>query len=242
MSQNVQVDRTLTFRGDAVQEANVVGPMMTVRKTIKDEFMGDTLDANLWTATTDGSNDTVAISEIAGGTCLITTGEIDDDVSFLSGPIIFNGSKKAEVEFRIGVTDISGTNIFVGFSDAKSETSVLAAAYPADALTATATDFAGFVLDPDHGASLMCVANADGTNDQVVDSGIDWEDNALHNLRVKLTDARADFFVDGIQKASIAAGPTAATLLCATVQAGTRADDNQNTVLVQRYNAWVDAT
>lgn len=232
----------IEFRGDATHRANTKGPMMEDLRHDWDRFTGITLDTtNRWATSVPGTADSIAISEVQGGSALITTGSVDDDSCMLAGAIIYSASKKAVCEWRITITDVSGTGLFVGFSDAKSEANnSIAIHYAADSETAVATNGCGFVIDADHAtSSIMCNGVKAGTLGTAVDSGTDWADGETKVLRVELdTDGNAAYFLDGTNVGRVANATTAATLLCPTVQAITRANDGSNTVRVHSFDAW----
>ena len=248
---NLWVEKDLEFRADATHGANVKGPMQEKKRHDFDRFTRPALDTtNLWTTYTTGTTGpaTVAISEVQGGSVLITTGTVDDDSVAMSKPVIYSGNKKAACEWYITITDVSGTGVFLGFSDEKNEANgLLAIGYPADAETATATNGVGFVIDADHAtSSIMCCGVKAGTKDTAVDSGTDWADGETKTLRVELggdpegNNDGAVFYLDGKVVGFLANAVTAATLLCPTVQAITRANDGANTVRVRSYDAWQD--
>jgi hypothetical protein len=246
MSATVIAGKSLEFNGgESRHKANVGGSMLEKRVHFQDNFTQEAINADVWTSTVGGTNDTIAISETAGGSLLLTTGEADNDASHLSGAIIWNGTTAAVAEARITITDVSGTAIFFGFSDAKAESaSLIAIGYPGNTLTTTATNAAGFVVDADHAtSSIMCEgvkADADATS---VDSGTDWADGETKNLRVELdTAGAAAFFLDGTGVGFVASAVTTATLLCVTLQVQTRANDGANTVRLHRIDVWADET
>jgi hypothetical protein len=240
MSQQVKVQRKLSFYDAANLKANVGGNMLEEKKHFSDNFMGDTLDTNKWTATVGGSGDAIAISEVSGGECLLTTGGNDNDTSHLGSAIIFRGSKYPVIEARITIDDVTGTALFFGFSDAKSESNgSLAIEYPANSLTTNATDAVGFVCDADHTSSLlMCCGVYGDTDATAVSSGITWTDGQTKNLRITLEGTIATFYVDGVPVGSLPVAVTSTTLLCAAVQVATRAADGQNTVHLHRIDVW----
>jgi len=246
MSSQVRVFKNLRFEGDAAHKGNVVGPQQEVKKHFHDGFDRIALDStNIWAVSVPGTSDSIAISEVAGGIALITTGTVDDDSCMMATPIIYSAAKKTIFEARITIDDVSGTALFVGFSDAKSEANnSIAIHYHADALTTVATDGVGFVIDADHAtSSIMCEGVKNGTDATSADSGIDWADGETKNLRVELDgDDNAIFLIDGTIVGRVADAVTSTTLLCFTVQAMTRANDGANLVRVRRVDAWVDET
>lgn len=245
MSYKVRVDKSLDFLPGASHAGNVNGPLQEVKKHFKDHFTDDTLSTDKWATSVPGTGDSIAISEVAGGEALITTGSVDDDSCMMATSIIWNASKKAMCEARVTIDDVSGTGLFVGFSDAKSEANnSIAIHYPADSVTYVADNAVGFVIDADHStSSIMCASVIATVGTTPVDTTIDWADGDEHNLRVELdTDGNASFYVDGILRGGIGSAVTAATLLCFTVQAITRANDGSNTVQVRRVDVWCDET
>ena len=245
MSSSVIVDRKLHFRGPSTHEGNTEVTFQEVKKHFKDHFTDTALSTDKWDTSLPGTSDTIAISETAGGECLITTGTVDDDSCMLATAIIFNGSKKAVCEVRVTIDDVSGTGLFVGFSDAKSEANnSIALHYPADAFTSVADDAVGFVIDADHATSSIMLASSAATVDTTpVDTAVDWADGETRNLRVELdTSGNAAFYINGSLVGGLNSAVTAATLLCFTAQAITRANDGANTVQVHRVDAWCDET
>ena len=244
MPSNITIDREIVLRGDAGLKANIKGNFMEKKRHDSDRFTGIALDTtNRWATSVPGTSDTIAISEVQGGSCLITTGTGDDDSCMIASAIIFSDTKNAEVEFRITISDVSQTALFVGFSDAKSESNnSIAIHYPADSLTTVATDAAGFVIDADHAtSSIMCASTAGGSDTTPVDTGIDWADGETKTLRVKLNDDdSATFILDGDVVARIPASVATGTLMCATVQAATRAAGSGETVRIHSYDSWQD--
>ena len=91
----------------------------------------------------------------------------------------------------------------------------------------------------------MCASVKAGTDTTPVDMAVDWADGEAKTLRVELdVDGNATFILDpgsvSEKRAYIASAITDSTLLCATVQAITRANDGSNTVRVKAYDAWQD--
>ena len=248
MPTNFNISGEIEAVGKAAHSANWHGPLQEKKRHQWDRFTNITLDTtNVWAVTNDGTADSIAISEVQGGSCLITTGSVDDDSNKLATAIIYSASKKAVCEWDITISDVSGTALFGGFSDAKTEANnSIAIHYASDTLTSVATNACGFAIDPDSAtlgaSSIVCVgvkANTDGTP---VDSGITWADGERKKLRVETDgDDNAIFYVDGVLVGRVADAVTSATLLCATVQAMTRANDGSNTVYVHSFDAWQDA-
>lgn len=238
----VWVHDEIDFRGDGSNRGNVRGPMQEIWRHQSDRFTGIALDTtNDWAVSVPGTSDTIAISEVQGGECLITTGTADNDSCMIATAIVYSASKEAIGEADITIDDVSGTALFVGFSDAKSESNnSIAIHYPDDVLTTVATNGTGFVIDADHStSSIMCEGVKAGTDATSVDTEVDWADGERKKLRVRLdTSGNAYFYIDGANVGRVDSATTAATLLCFTVQAMTRANDGANTVQFHGFDAW----
>ncbi len=245
MPYDLKIGGSIETTGDAKHRLNLKGSWGEVRRHDFDRFDRITLDTtNLWASYTTGATSaTTAISEVQGGSCLFTTGTADNDSQALAKPLIYSGTKLAAVEWRVKITDVSGTAVYVGFSDAKYETNgLIAVAYTDAAVVYTATDCVGFSIDADHtsASSIICVGNKAGTPGTAVDTEVDWADGETKVLRVELDDDDANFYLDGVPIGHIEAAVTAATLLCPILQTMTRANDGANTVYAYRYDAWQD--
>lgn len=243
MSQQVQVDRDIVFRGVAAHTPNVKGNMLPERMTSVDWFDQTALDVTYnYTQTLDGTSDAGALEGAGKNGVKFTTGTGDNEVSFLATGLIFDMSRNPCIESKVEITDVSGTFVYFGFSDATSETTP-AATIDADSatFTAVATNAVGFVIDADYQTSSLVAAsvNAGGTV-QTVDTGIDWTDGQSKTLRIELDSAgNARFYVDGVQEAYIALA-TADVPLCAIYNYGTRANDGANYVYARHLAKFQD--
>jgi len=248
----IAVNKYLDFRnGKAKHYYNVLGNMNRKNVVIEDFFTGIALDTtNKWAVSVPGSSDSIAISEVSGGSVLMTTGTADNDSCMISSAIIFEPAKNPWFEIDLTITDVTGTALFAGFSDAKSESNnSIAIHYDGDSLTSAASDAAGFVVDADHAtSSIMCCTVNDDTDGTADDSGIDWTDGVNYVLRGELnSDGDAVFYLweaDGTKGLTsvgyTASAVTTSDLYCVTVQAMTRANDGANTVRIHSIKAGQD--
>ena len=102
MGQQVKIQRRLVFSGDASQEPNVEGDMGTVRMTEVDWYDQAALNTtNDYVQTLGGSGDLGAV--IGGGEHGFkgTTGDGDNEVSFLATPLIFDITQKPAIETKL---------------------------------------------------------------------------------------------------------------------------------------------
>ncbi len=236
---DVYVDDELIFKAQASVDDNITGNPSTERMVSVDWFDGLLLNVtNDYVQTLDGTNDLGALVAAGENGFKGTCGDTDNEISFLSTALIFDFTQKPAIESKIEITNVSGTFVFYGFSDATSETTPEATI---DADTATlrkgdnTTDAVGFVIDADLGtSSIWCASTNNGAALQTVDTGLDWGDTEKKRLRVAL-DAlgNARFYVDGVQKGYIALA-VADVPLCATLNYGQR-NGEANQIVEMRY-------
>ncbi len=240
---DVYVDDELVFKAGASVNTNIVGNPSTERMCSVDWFDQTTLDTtNDYTQTLDGTNDLGALGASGEHGFKGTCGDSDNEVSFLAIGLIFDISQSPVIEAKVEITNVSGTFVYFGFSDATSEATP-AATIDADGgtLTAVATDAVGFVIDADLGTSSIYSASVNnGAAVQSVDSAVDWADTEKRRLRVALdTSGNARLYIDGVQKGYIASA-VADVPLCAILNYGQRAGE-ANTVVEMRYlKKWQD--
>ena len=236
---DVYVDDELIFKAQASVDDNITGNPSTERMVTVDWFDGVTLDTtNDYVQTLGGANDLGAL--VAGGENGFkgTCGDGDNEISFLSTALIFDFTQKPAIESKVEITNVTGTFVFFGFSDATSETTPEATIdAPGGTLAkgSSTADAVGFVIDADLGtSSIYCASVKTSGAIQSVDTGIDWADTEKKRLRVAL-DAlgNARFYVDGIQKGYIALA-VADVPLCATWNYGQR-NGEANQVVEWRY-------
>jgi hypothetical protein len=245
MSNNVYIDHTLEFKANAAQDDNIKGNPSTERMCSVDWYDGVALDTtNDYTQTLGGTSDAGALC--AGGEhgFLGTTGTGDNEISFLATGLIFDITQEPEIETKLEITDVSGTVVFWGFSDATSETTP-AATIDADSgtVTAVATDAVGFLIDADLSTSaLYCVSvNNGGTAQSLAASpAVAWANGESRRLRIKLdSSGNANFYVNGVGVGYLALA-VADVPLCEIKNYGTRDNDGSNTVYFRYLKKWQD--
>jgi len=245
MSQIVRVNRKIQFASDAQHQANVSGNLDPERMCSIDWFDQTALDTtNDYTATLGGNNDAVGLNASGINGLKMTTGDGDNEISFLGTALIFDISNEPEIATRVKIADVSGTVFFFGFSDANTETTPAATIDYADAtLAAAATDACGFVVDADKGtSSIYCASIATGGSVAATDSGLDWTDNQVKELRIKIdSSGNVTWYVDN---APVFYKATAVTdvPLCAIYNWGVRANDGTNYVYAYYLKKWQNIT
>ena len=250
MSSELKFDKRDFREGVASHGWNILGDPNVKNVMLRDYFTGIALDAtNVWAVEASlGTSDTIAISEVEGGSVLMTTGTVDDDSLMLSSAIIFSGTKRAWCEFDITIPTVADIGVCLGFSDAKVQNNnSMAFQFDNGTFSATATDGACIVIDADELTSSINAVSAQtaGGATTPVDMGDDWTDGQRRTIRI-------EYFGDGTSArysyrnsngtgqevtAQIPASATAATLMCVTIQAITRAGSGGGTVRVHSVKA-----
>ena len=237
--QNARISRNIEFVGDAKQEANIKGNLLPEKAIRVDYFDGKVIDeTNEYTITVAGTADAIAVQGAGQIGLRATTGTADQEVCFIATPLIFDITQNPIIEARVEITDVSGTFLFFGFSDAVLETTPSATIdYAGGTLAAVATDAVGFVCDAEKTASaLYCayVGTGIAVGASLASPTVTWTDGVKHTLRVELdSSGNAYYYCDGIQVGYKATAVTDVPL-CAIFNFGTRAADGSNYVYVRR--------
>lgn len=132
-----------------------------------DDFVDDTLETAKWAAAVeaDGTNpSTIAITEANYGTVVITLGAVANDFGNLASAKQVNSSAAGRLDVRLKVAG-TPNNIFVGLSDAKTESNgniVTNATTP----TIVPDDAVGFAYDTANSGAVWWVVNANNTTDR----------------------------------------------------------------------------
>jgi len=243
--QQARISREIEFVGDANQEANVKGNLLPKRMCSVDYFETPiitvgTVTSSPYTVTAAGTSASVAAS--AGGVIGVTftTGTDDNAIAYLAAtPLVFDISQNPAIETKINITDVTGSVVFFGFSDALTETTPAATIDYADGtLAAAATDAVGFVIDADKASSAVyCASIATGgsvTATAAAPSTV-WTDGQSKTLRVELdSSGNAKFYIDGALVNYTATAVTDVPL-CAMYNVGNR--DGSSDTVYARYLA-----
>lgn len=186
-----------------------------------DDFLGKTL-ATRWNANTgsDGSCAAAIHADQTGGAARITTGAGSTHTEAVNGAnivgdrnwLISNGG--TVFEGRIGkIGALTSQSIFFGLTDADTLTAPFTIA--TGTTTANATNGVGFCQDAaGTNTHLNCVAVNAGGSPQTVALAVDVSTSAYHIYRVEVDAAgNANFFIDGLQVATIALAVATTSLL-----------------------------
>lgn len=110
-----------------------------------DDFVGDTINTDLYVATISSGGTAAITAQQVNGTVQLTTDGTDEDAGLLCSGLIFlpsNGSLRLEARVKFSV--ITTLRAFVGFSDATTETDLLPMTIAAATWTTTADTAIGF--------------------------------------------------------------------------------------------------
>jgi len=117
---------------------------------IFDDFLGDTLNGDLYVSTVSAGG-TVAITGVEqDGTVQLDTDATDGDAAQLSGNLNWRVQDGIlGVEMRANLDVITTVGLFIGFTDATSETDLIPMTLSGTTFTTTATTAAGLLFDTD---------------------------------------------------------------------------------------------
>lgn len=177
-----------------------------------DDFIGDTLDANLWSSVADTGGTAAAVAVAAGGghATIITSGT-DDHRTDLANEVIWTPSLGGLFfETRLKVSNATCA-INAGFSDAKSEaTSTIGiTATGANVMTTTATDAVLWVWDSDLTTDKWLGQGVDTNVDATTVVGPTTDPTAWTTLAIEITSAGiAHFYHNGLFYGAASAATT----------------------------------
>ncbi|MFA5378359.1 MAG: hypothetical protein WC455_21575 [Dehalococcoidia bacterium] len=158
MSQQIQVQRSLDFRGSAANNRNVIGPMNPDRIFMEYNFMEKALDAtNRYTSYLDTTS-TVALGD--GGLLLTTAATDTKTASMSAGPEGIYPSRNPVVEMKFKLDVVTTVAINCGFSDENDEGSgVLPFLISGTTVADTATNGALFCFDTNQTTDRWYIVN-----------------------------------------------------------------------------------
>ena len=222
---------------------STTGETMDVMAPAKiiDDFVGEAVDTTndyVFAAVNSGAITTVAATN---GLARITTGAADDDDADFASELVYLVSKGCTMEARIAQTDIDGTAINVGFSDATGEAAdLIAVTFATATLTSTATDCAVFFQDPDATTNLIrAVAVATNVDGTVRSTGTTPVDTTYHTYKVVVnTDGSVEFWFDNAHVATEAAGAVAITATLCMYIAIINREGFANTLDIDYVRCW----
>lgn len=186
MGQQVKVYRDLEFLGNASHTGNVKGNFSTERVVFVDHFQDRILDLSVWNTLGQASG---AATHEAPHLMILTNDSSASDEWEVATQLNYAGQYNSVFETRLSCSDVDSLHWVAGFADAITYSGEIAMHYQITTLTAAATDFAGFLLDPHastddiYGVSV----NTSGVG-TVVDSGHAEATDSFATLRVELRD------------------------------------------------------
>lgn len=168
---------------------------------VMDHFVGDTLDANLWSTSIDTGDTAAAIDVQVGGVIRAATAATNNNRSSIAGEIIWRPNKGGLVlEARVaGITAVTSVRYLVGLTDAKAEAAqTLPASIAGSTLTTTASDGAFWLFDTGQtGAEWSCFGVKADTDTTVSKSGTAATAGTFVIVRIEIDAAgHANFYLD----------------------------------------------
>ena len=203
-----------------------------------DDFLGDTVNTDMWTTAADTGCTTLAINVQAGGVGRLATDSTDEDRADAGGPLIFkpsNGIIYAEARIKCDVvTDVC---INFGLIDASTEASQVTAFSMATGTTFTTipVDGVGWFYDIDATTDIWRGIGVKANTDTAPVLGTAQGAAAVpvagayDKLGILIgTAGDAGFFLNDVKIGSVAAATTATTFLAPYVAVKNRAAGAHN--------------
>lgn len=166
MSQQVNVERWLEYKGIAATRPNIVGIPMPKKKIVDYVFDG-TSTLYGWNSTTGANGCTLAHALVDGGAMTMTMGGVAQDCGEFYHNAQWSAAKNVGAQFKVKISGITDVNVCCGFVDAYENTNdhiaieVDAAAFRNCSNTA---DFCGMVFDTDATTDVWyCGESKNGT-------------------------------------------------------------------------------
>lgn len=190
-SQQVNVDRNMTFSGSASHTGNVSGRFSHYNQIVfYDDFIGKAIDnVNDYTFQAENSG-TATIA--APHNLVLTCGGADNDEAEIALEVAYYGQYNACMEIRCRNTDVANTAFNMGFSDSQNqdvdEIAIMLNG-PTPTVDKDISDGALFVADYDMSTyTLRMWTVKGGTDGSTLDSLIVPTDTMWMTLRVELED------------------------------------------------------
>ena len=215
MSQDIRVQRRLTFSQDADQEPNTFGDFGPDRVSANYEYTELALDdTNKYTPFIDTTS---AVALASGGITLTTAATDTKTCTQTQGGIWWYPNQAAAVEMKFRIDVITTVAIFAGFSDAVSEASgLLPFSITTATLTDTCTNGVGFLFDTNQTLSYFNVVNTNAGTEAFTQLASTRVPVAATDITIKVsldTSGNARFYWNGTQVAYKASAVAAATPL-----------------------------
>ncbi len=219
-----RINKKITFTGPAHDtqmgpKGNIDGPLKESMVHFMDDFLGDTVDGNLYT-TSVANGGAVAISAAQNGTLLVTANNAGSDVAEVMGDANWYAKCGDLIaEFRLKVDNITNVAINIGFANTYANSNdhcaVEIGASQAVTMDADVTDFVGFVFDTGATLDYWYMAQSKNTTNTVVAVGTTAPVNATYEtFRVKLgATGTATYYRNGVAVGTIVNSVTNTTAL-----------------------------
>jgi hypothetical protein len=235
MSQEVNVNRRISFIGDADQEANIRGHISPEKLFTEYNFTELALDGtNKYTMYLDTTS---TVASGAGGALLTSAATDTKTCSISCGGVFWYPANSPTCEWKFKIDVITTVAIFVGFNDAVSEGSgALPFLINGTTIGDTATDGAGFCFDTTQTTDYWYIVNTkNGTQGGTLLAATYVPVAATQvTLRVSIdTSGNAYYYYNGVQVGSKASAVTSTIPLVPFI--GIRNNSGTAHILTARY-------
>jgi len=166
-----------------------------------DDFLGDTINLDLYIVNTDTGGTAAAVSEAANGVVRMTTDGTDGDIQNLFGAENWKVSTQGFLIFetRVALQTSLAQGVYIGLTD-DNDADEVPINDDGGTLTTTASDAVGFVYDS-AGSDLWDMVSVKGDADGAqtsVNAAFAPRLDTFQTFRIVLnSDGDADFFIDG---------------------------------------------
>jgi len=214
MTQRINVERKLNFRGSAESNPNVFGNIWNDKVIYFDDFLGDVL-RDEWTPSGNNGG-TEAITAGTGGTVTLTTTSTSEDRSILAGGLNWYPAQNPAFFARVQVDNIATVGINIGLTDAVTEANDhLAFEISTATIVDTCTDGVSWVFDTDATAKYWHYCNTKDSTQGGTSYGVAPVNATYAVLGVSIdSDGNATFWYNGQQVGYKASAVTSTTPLC----------------------------
>lgn len=180
-----------------------------------DDFIGDTLDTNLWAVQSDGTAFAIAEEEDGVITCSGTT---NGHIQSIFGAEIWQPDVMGTIVFeaRVRLNTSITQGVFVGLTD-ENDVDEMPADLDTGTLTTTAVDVVGFVYDSQEGTNWYIVSSKAGSDGAQTSAGVGPTAATWQTFRI-VVESNGDcrFFINGDEVTTSGAARSAA--ITATIQ------------------------
>lgn len=201
-------------------ESVVKGEFNPAKVFLFEDFLGDTLNTDLWAEKVDaGGNANAIVAGAANGVVALATNATDNDLNAMYGAANWYGQQNCTIECRLKVNAITEVGVCFGFTNAEPATDNHLVHMIASGTTVTdgtnVTDAATFAFDTDGSNDkwYLCTSKATSTVGGAA-TALAPEANTYEVLKIMIdSSGNCHFFRNGVALGTRAAAITATVAL-----------------------------